>query len=52
MSKARREEIDNQEIRINLQNHIVDLKQRCKECGNSYVCESFNEQYGKLPFEC
>ena len=31
MSKARREELDNQDIRIDLQNHIVDLKQRCNE---------------------
>lgn len=51
MSKARREELDNQDIRIDLQNHIVDLKQRCKDDASSYVCESFNEQYGKLPFE-
>lgn len=51
MSKARREELDNQDIRIDLQNHIVDLKQRCNDDASSYVCESFNEQYGKLPFE-
>lgn len=51
MSKARREELDNQELRANIQRHIVDLKQRCKDNASSFVCEPFNEQYGNLPFE-
>lgn len=51
MSKARREELDNQELRANIQRHIVDLKQRCNDNASSFVCEPFNEQYGNLPFE-
>ncbi len=51
MSKARREELDNLELRANIQRHIVDLKQRCNDNASSFVCEPFNEQYGNLPFE-
>lgn len=51
MSKARREELDNIELRANIQRHIVDLKQRCNDNASSFVCEPFNEQYGNLPFE-
>jgi site-specific DNA-methyltransferase (adenine-specific) len=51
MSKARREEIDNKEIRSNMQMHIVDLKQILKDSNPSCVCEQNDENYGSLPFE-
>lgn len=51
MSKARREELNNIENRTNLQMHIVDLKQLCKESYSSCVCEQDFEVYCKLPFE-
>lgn len=51
MSKARREEIDDVKIRLNLQRHIVDLKQLDKESNPYYVCEQDYDDYGKLPFE-
>ena len=51
MSKARREELDHQEIRVNLQKHIVDLKQCSDGIMNTDICESHDILYGKLPFE-
>ena len=59
MSKARREELDNEEVRTNLKRHIVDWK-TIEECGQldlfdvaggmDVLCENPESLYGLLPF--
>ena len=51
MSKARREEINNKDYRINLQRHMVDLKQIYKETDLFCFTDQENIEYGKLPFK-
>lgn len=54
LSKARREELEDQTVRQNLRNHIADFRiiDSCSKGEASFLfCDEFLVEYDKLPFD-